>query len=223
MIRNCLYCNSEFTPKRSDAKFCSSICRAKHSNTNRNPNPEQTQVNATNTNATGNPPVVYPMMGLGNPGESGYMQQRIRELEAENKELNNRIKEFEFEEKQRLLEANAPKSGFLGFGSARELMEHPIASELVKGVVPMLQGFLQGKNNNALSSGSGYEGLFAGIEDEKRDNLMALVEILKPQPDSVLELFLGLAGKSSENPDLFLQGVNEGAQQLEEVQQNWMP
>lgn len=40
MKKNCLQCNTEFTARRSDAKFCSSICRSKYWIKNNNPKQE---------------------------------------------------------------------------------------------------------------------------------------------------------------------------------------
>lgn len=223
---NCLECNTEFEARRNDAKFCSNLCRAKNSNAARRVAQTTTVIRGTMPQA----PMVIPSQPIALPTHisqdkrEDYLLLRIKQLEAEKAALEQSVNDYRLQD---AIRANQPeeKKGFLGFGSVKELAEHPLASKLIEQGAPKIIGLIE----NLFGSGQNAEGnIFNGIDPEHKDNLHAVVEILKTMPPEVTEVFLGIAGKASDNPDMFLQGFRMGQQkgQPEETTENpnhWTP
>lgn len=209
-LRNCEHCGNEFEAKRRDASFCSNNCRAHFHN-----NKVQTASNQFQQPRQQQPirPIAQPIYGLSGAGfedpRIGRLQEKIEDLKDEKQKLNieiiqlkanqqikEKIDEFRLDENA----TQADQSGGGLMGIVDKVTENDRLMELLGNVFAAKFGG---------NGGSDSENVFDGVDDVKKNNLQALVQIAKTLPDSVVEMLLSVAGKAAQNPDGFMEGINK--------------
>jgi hypothetical protein len=213
MNKTCIQCGQPFEAKRADARFFSNVCRAHHHNTHKGRNTQpQTQLPMFQA------PIAQPIPPQ-NYGLYGVEDPRIQRLQDKIETLQEKNRSLEIE----LLNAKANAQIQEQISKFKEDMEPEPAGGL-QGLVDTITGndrlmnlaekFIEAKVINA-EGGGGEGNLLAGLDEEKRTKLHALIEISKSLDDSVIESLLKIAGAAYNDPAGFMQGLQEANAQPE--------
>lgn len=213
-IKQCAFCGNDFTARRRDAAFCGNLCRAHHHNNNVKQPPVADQLVRTNARIQ-NPQIQAQqngLLGLFEDPRITKLQEKIEKLQEEKQDLKMELLEAkanvklnEQMEAFKIEQGPQPENGLMGF-----IDKVSANDKLLDLAGTVISRFIDKGNNSSAD-----EGIFAGIEPDRVDNLKALIEISKGLPDEVIEVLLGAAGSASQDPEQFLEGIrlqNEGSQ-----------
>lgn len=204
-LKNCEQCGNEFEAKRRDATFCSNNCRA-HFHNNKVNQVQQPAAQQFQQRVIQRPQPIY---GLGNVDDPrlGALQDKIEALKDEkqllaieiiqlkaNQQIQAKIDEFKSDEK----ENGADQSGGGLMGVVDKVTGNDKLMDMLGNIIAAKFG----------GNGEGND-VFDGVDEMKKNNLQALLEICKTLPDQVVEMLLSVAGKAAQNPDGFMEGINK--------------